>query len=111
MSGRLYGTRRWRRRAAEQLQREPLCAFHLQRGLTIAATVADHNPPHNGDELAFWEGPLQSLCKACHDQDKQREELVGFTERLDDDGWPADPRHLANAPGQAPRPLRRRWKA
>ncbi len=79
----------------------------LARGLTVAATVADHKDPHNGDDQAFWHGELQSLCKRDHDRFKQREETQGFTEQLADDGWPVDPRHLANAPKHAPRPARR----
>lgn len=37
--------------------------------------VADHKVPHRGSERLFWdETNLQTLCKACHDSDKQSEE-------------------------------------
>ncbi len=37
--------------------------------------VADHRTPHRGDPALFWdEANLQTLCKDCHDRDKQREE-------------------------------------
>ncbi|SEM88349.1 hypothetical protein SAMN05192583_1394 [Sphingomonas gellani] len=37
--------------------------------------VADHKRAHRGDEALFWdECNLQTLCKPCHDSDKQREE-------------------------------------
>lgn len=80
-----------------QLAREPLCAKCLPKGYSTEATVADHNPPHRGDLHAFWHGPLQSLCKLCHDRDKQREEARGFSDSTGADGWPTDPRHPANA--------------
>lgn len=35
--------------------------------------VCDHKQPHHGDETLFWdEGNLQTLCKPCHDGEKQR---------------------------------------
>lgn len=68
----------------------------LARGITRAATVADHIIPHRGDADLFWNGKLQSLCATCHSKLKQREEIHGHTELLDDDGWPSDPRHPAN---------------
>nr|WP_245581848.1 hypothetical protein [Phyllobacterium phragmitis] len=36
--------------------------------------VCDHVTPHRGDEELFWSGPFQTLCKPCHDRDKQRME-------------------------------------
>ncbi|HCO91092.1 MAG TPA: hypothetical protein DIT40_08980, partial [Alphaproteobacteria bacterium] len=60
-------------RRARQLKAEPLCALcpdHSKR----AATIADYITPHRGDYSLFWFGPLQSLCKSCHDIKKQREE-------------------------------------
>ncbi len=55
----------------------------------VAATVADHVEPHRGDPVKFWEGRLQSLCKPCHDRDKQREENGGRPiVAIACDGWP-----------------------
>jgi len=41
-----YHTQRWRRRAALQLKRYPLCAICLQAGQIVPATDADHIVPH-----------------------------------------------------------------
>ena len=55
----------------------------------VAATVADHVEPHRGDHDKFWHGRLQSLCKPCHDRDKQREENGGRAiVAIGCDGWP-----------------------
>jgi 5-methylcytosine-specific restriction enzyme A len=34
--------------------------------------VCDHVEPHGGDVVKFWAGPFQTLCKRCHDGEKQR---------------------------------------
>lgn len=91
--------RRWRRRRAEQLRREPLCRLHLEvRGEVVAATVADHITPHRGDP-ALFEGPLQSLCTDCHNSVKQSIEKggAGHIRGSDLRGMPIDPRHPWNA--------------
>jgi 5-methylcytosine-specific restriction protein A len=95
----LYGTQRWRRKAARQLLLEPLCRTCQAKGRVTAASVADHIVPHRGDVEAFWSNELQSLCKWCHDVVKQREEARGHSDALDGDGWPVDPRHPANGGG------------
>lgn len=94
-----YHLARWKGphgRRAKQLDAEPLCRMCLARGITRAATVADHINPHRGDDALFWDGELQSLCKHCHDKRKQLEEIHGHTLELDVDGWPSDKRHRAN---------------
>lgn len=68
-----YGMRAWRRRSQEQRRREPLCRL-CPEDSKRPAEVADHIEPHRDDYAMFWFGPLQSLCKACHDIVKQREE-------------------------------------
>jgi len=70
----LYSHRRWRTLRAQQLEREPLCRMCSAQDRTTVATVCDHVEPHRGDMVKFWSGPFQSLCKACHDGDKQRQE-------------------------------------
>lgn len=53
------------------------------------ATVADHIKPHKGDEVLFFDlNNLQSLCKPCHDSDKQREENGRPLVAVGVDGWP-----------------------
>lgn len=61
-----YHTARWQARAKDQLTREPLCAHCLRDGLVMAARVADHVVPHKGNDEAFWNGELQSLCTSHH---------------------------------------------
>jgi hypothetical protein len=91
-----YGLQRWRRRAAHQLIREPLCAPCLALGRVELAQVADHNPPHKGDWNAFRLGPLQSLCFQCHKR-KWADDIHGFNCDIGDDGFPIDARHPFNA--------------
>lgn len=69
-----YSTARWRRIRAKQLADNPLCKRCEARGEVAAATVCDHRERHNGDPDLFWNGPFDSLCKPCHDGEKQREE-------------------------------------
>jgi 5-methylcytosine-specific restriction protein A len=88
----LYNSRAWRKRRAELLRREPLCRYCLRVGRTTEATVADHVEPHKGDPIKFL-GPIQPLCKTCHDSVKAKEEggsgLVGH----DTQGAPLDVAH------------------
>jgi 5-methylcytosine-specific restriction protein A len=69
-----YG-KRWFKARLQHLAKEPLCRRHLRLGQTVAATVVDHIKPHKGDARLFWDrANWQSLCKPCHDRDKQIEE-------------------------------------
>ena len=67
-----YGLLAWKKRQRYQLREHPLCAACLESGFVTAATVADHNPPHEADWNAFRLGPLQSLCVACHERKHNR---------------------------------------
>ena len=69
-----YGTAIWRAIRRDQLSREPLCRRCGKRGRIEAATVVNHVEPHRGDWERFVGGPFESLCKACHDGEVQREE-------------------------------------
>lgn len=68
----------------------------LQQGKVEPACIADHIEPHRGDEMAFWFGPLQSLCKQHHNGAKQMLEHRGYDKAIGADGWPVDPKHPAN---------------
>lgn len=76
-SRRWYATAAWKRRRLNQLRSNPLCARCLALGRAREAMIADHVAPHRENRDAFWDGPLQSLCKPCHDGAKQREEAGG----------------------------------
>ena len=84
-----YQLERWRKIRRAQLMKEPLCAMCAERGLSVAASIADHVVPHKGDWHQFLNGKLQSLCKTCHDSDKRYIDLHGHA-RLEfgEDGWP-----------------------
>lgn len=93
---RLYDSVRWRKRRAEQLSREPLCAICLKVGRRTPATVADHVEPHKGDLDLFWNGELQSLCASCHSKHKQAQEKGGLLPGCGVDGVPLDDNHPWN---------------
>jgi hypothetical protein len=71
----------------------PLCARCASKGLVAVAKIADHDPPHRGNWNQFWIGPLQSLCRNCHESGKKFEEQRGFRNDIGADGWPLDPKH------------------
>jgi hypothetical protein len=86
-----YKTSRWQKLRARQLRAEPMCAMCKRRGVDRAATVCNHTVRHGGDYAAFWHGPFNSLCKACHDSDQQRIEGGGKARPIvGADGWPID---------------------
>ncbi len=91
-----YSTKAWRLRRKVQLAKVPWCEPCKAMGMSRPATVANHNPPHNGDRRRFFHGPLESTCKPCHDAMIQKAEGLGFRPDLDQDGWPADPSHPFN---------------
>lgn len=84
-----YKTARWQRLRKAQLKAEPFCVFCLSEGVYTLATVCDHKDPHRGDEVKFWSGPFQSLCKPHHDSDKKLIEAGKKPrQRIGPDGWP-----------------------
>lgn len=62
-----YRDARWHRRRAAQLRDHPSCV-----DCGAGATHADHDPPHKGDEAAFFTGPLKSRCASCHNRKTAR---------------------------------------
>lgn len=83
-----YGTQRWKRRRKAQLEAEPLCWMCKAEGRLAPATIADHDPPHNGDEDQFWNGPLKSVCKPHHDRHAQKRDRGTALPVTGTDGWP-----------------------
>lgn len=70
-----YKTARWQRLRMSILVRDAYtCQMCGSTWTDTSFLVCDHVEPHRGDEDKFWAGPFQTLCKACHDKDKQREE-------------------------------------
>lgn len=96
----LYNARSWRKRRAEQMRAEPLCRYCKRLGRITAATIADHIEPHRGDLIKFA-GPLQSLCKPCHDSVKAREEGGSGVLGCDAAGRPLDASHHWHDAGPA----------
>jgi hypothetical protein len=72
-----YKTRAWKKIRSAQLETEPLCRRCLERGVTTAATDADHVIPWAGDLDRFYTGELQSLCRWCHAEKSSREDRDG----------------------------------
>jgi 5-methylcytosine-specific restriction endonuclease McrA len=70
---RLYKTARWQKLRLRIFARDLyLCAICGKVEGNTARLVCDHVEPHRGDTAQFWAGPFQTLCKACHDGEKQR---------------------------------------
>lgn len=93
----LYNTKRWHRLRWYQLQKEPCCASCARRKRITPADIVDHIIPHRGDEELFFDADnLQSLCKHCHDSEKQQLEKSGTIRGCDDGGLPIDPNHHWN---------------
>lgn len=89
---RWYKTAAWQRQRASQLARHPLCDLCQQRGLVVAATVANHRIPHRGNwELFADPDNLQSVCRPCHDGAIRRYERSGTMRGCDVHGMPLDP--------------------
>ncbi len=99
MTGRLYNTRRWKRRRAAFLALNPLCRFCEATSRVTLATIVDHIRPHKGDEALFFdETNWQSMCKPCHDGAKAELERTGALRGCDVHGRPLDPNHPWNLP-------------
>lgn len=81
--------RRWRKARLAHLAKHPLCAMCKSAGRIEAATIVDHIEPHRGSERLFWaRSNWQSLCKPCHDGDKQRlERIERNAVKHDDEGY------------------------
>jgi 5-methylcytosine-specific restriction enzyme A len=75
-----YKTERWRKLRHEILLRD---TYRCQQTGVLCigkypadnSPVVDHIKPHRGDEALFWDASnLQTVSKAYHDSEKQRQE-------------------------------------
>ncbi|MFP5078640.1 HNH endonuclease [Rhizobium sp. YIM 134829] len=73
---RLYNTARWKRLRIATFTRDLFtCRLCSSVEGDTSKLVCDHVIPHKGDLELFWdETNLQTLCKTCHDREKQRQE-------------------------------------
>lgn len=75
-----YKKQRWRNLRLEVLLRDAYTCQHT--GIICMGTypapnsaVVDHKIPHRGDEQLFWDiNNLQTVSKAYHDSEKQKQE-------------------------------------
>ena len=76
---RWYKTARWQKLRWLVLVRDNFTCKLCENVLAdTSKLVADHIKEHKGDERLFWnEDNLQSLCKRCHDSEKQSIERSG----------------------------------
>jgi 5-methylcytosine-specific restriction protein A len=87
----LYGSRKWKRLRWSVLVRDRFtCAFCKSLETDTSRLVCDHVTPWRGDQGAFWSGPFQTVCKPCHDGEKQSADKGGNRKRrtIGLDGWP-----------------------
>lgn len=79
-----YKTARWQKLRAAVLMRD---AYTCQRtGQVLGgrhpapdSPVVNHRIPHRGDPALFWDiGNLETVAKAVHDSEIQREERAGW---------------------------------
>ena len=89
-----YGLGRWKKLRRAQLSHQPLCESCMKRNIFTPATVADHVEPHRGDETAFWDGKLQSLCLVVITASSNRRKLLAILVKL---GW-TDFRRIPSIP-------------
>lgn len=72
-----YKTKLWRALRERRRQVEPLCRMCAAKGFVKAMEVVDHIVAHRGNRVLFYSFEnTQSLCAACHNGDKQREEYA-----------------------------------
>ena len=81
---RLHKTVRWQQLRWSVLVRDQFtCQICGRLEGATGKLVCDHVEPHRGDVVKFWAGPFQTLCKLCHDGQKQKEEVAARAAGLD----------------------------
>ena len=99
----LYKTKAWKSLRLECFKRDificQTCGEHTQteHHTQPNAAICDHKIAHKGNEVLFYNiNNTQTLCKSCHDGDKQRQEIHGYSNAIGEDGWPIDEQHPFN---------------
>ena len=107
---RWYRSKAWAIRRRDQLAQHPTCCLCDKEGIIRLRErmVVDHHPPHRGDYIAFFQGPVRTLCKFHHDSHAQAEEIRGFSLALDESGFPSDPDHPFNTGAPIPKSRNKR---
>lgn len=102
-----YKSAAWKIRRRDQLAMHPTCCLCDKEGVIRfrERMVVDHHPAHGGDYMAFFTGPVRTLCKHHHDGQAQADEVRGFSTEVGEDGWPVDP--MSPALTGAPMPKNR----
>lgn len=72
-----YDSPRWRRLALECKQEEPLCRNCAASGRVALAEISDHIVPLRMGGARWDKSNIQSLCRTC-DQQKRNRESRGF---------------------------------
>jgi 5-methylcytosine-specific restriction protein A len=65
----LYHEARWRRERARWLRKQAhlLCIYCLAEGRTTPANSIDHDPPHDGDRVKFYDrSTWRPSCVSCN---------------------------------------------
>lgn len=75
-------SKQWDKFSKGFLTRNPLCEFCLAQGRSMPAKVTDHDIPHKGDPVLFWQNSFTALCARCHNSTKQKMELKFSGEEL-----------------------------
>jgi 5-methylcytosine-specific restriction protein A len=69
-----YGAR-WQRESKIFLRLHPICECDdcKASGDVVASEVVDHDPPHRGDMVKFWDvSTWRAMSKRCHDRKTAR---------------------------------------
>lgn len=85
----LYQTKEWRQARAEHLRLEPFCRTCMAHHVRTVATTVDHEPPHRGDERAFWDRRTYvSLCAMHHNQKTGHEVAARMSRKREPEAHP-----------------------
>ena len=100
-----YKSKAWAIRRRDQLANHPTCCLCDAEGVVRIRErmVVDHHPPHRGDYIAFFQGPVRTLCQHHHNSHAQAQEIRGFSLATDESGFPSDPEHPFNTGAPIPK--------